>query len=53
MSEPERDGGGEGEPEDGASKGPNLAVFYSLIVLALVLAIGFAALIVMPFYQRR
>jgi hypothetical protein len=52
MSETERDGG-EGEPEDGASKGPNLTVIYSLIVLALALAIGFAALIVMPFYQRR
>ena len=33
--------------------GPNLVAMYSLIALALVLAIGFALLIVWPFYQHR
>lgn len=33
--------------------GPNLVVMYALIALALVLAIGLAALIVWPFYQHR
>lgn len=33
--------------------GPNLVVMYSLIALALALAIGFALLIVWPFYQHR
>jgi hypothetical protein len=40
----------ENEPE---SQGPNLTLMYSLIVLALVLAIGFAMMIVFPFYRRR
>jgi hypothetical protein len=34
------------------SKGPNLTLIYSLLALALVLAIGIGALIVLPFYQR-
>ena len=38
------------EPE---SQGPNLTVLYSLIGLALLLAIGFAMMIVFPFWQRR
>ena len=38
-----------GEP----SQGPNLVLLYSLIALALAVAIGLAGLIVMPFYQRR
>jgi len=44
------------EKDDAAEeprKGPNLVLLYSLIALALVAAIGFAALIVLPFYQRR
>jgi hypothetical protein len=41
---------GDGEDED---RGPNLKLIYSLIGLALVLAIGFATLIVLPFYHRR
>jgi hypothetical protein len=44
----EKDDAGE-EP----SKGPNLVLLYSLIALALVVAIGFAALIVLPFYRAR
>jgi hypothetical protein len=35
------------------SKGPNLVLLYSLIALALVAAIGFAMLIVLPFYRAR
>jgi hypothetical protein len=35
------------------SPGPNLALLYSLIALALALAIGFAVMIVLPFYHRR
>jgi hypothetical protein len=40
-------------PTDEPSQGPNLVVLYSLIALALVAAIGFALLIVLPFYNRR
>ncbi len=40
-------------PEDTPSKGPNLVLIYSLIALALAVAIGFALLIVLPFYHRR
>jgi hypothetical protein len=41
------------EQEEEPSKGPNLVLLYSLIALALVAAIGFAMMIVMPFYLRR
>lgn len=41
------------EHEDKAGRGPNLALLYTLIVLALLAAIGMAALIVRPFYLRR
>ena len=33
--------------------GPNLALIYGLVALALAAAIGFALLIVLPFYRRR
>ncbi|HEX8713812.1 MAG TPA: hypothetical protein VF730_18200 [Terracidiphilus sp.] len=36
-----------------SSKGPSLVLVYSLIVLAILLAIFCAAMIVLPFYQRR
>jgi hypothetical protein len=39
----------DGEP----SEGPNLVLLYSLIALALAVAIGLAMLIVLPFYHRR
>lgn len=39
--------------EDEPSRGPNLVLLYSLIALALAAAIGFALLIVRPFYLRR
>lgn len=35
------------------SQGPNLVLLYSLIAVALAAAIGFAMMIVLPFYQRR
>jgi hypothetical protein len=41
------------DAEDPRSNGLNLKLIYSLIALAMVLAIGFAALIVLPFYHRR
>jgi hypothetical protein len=41
------------EEEDEPSTGPNLVLMYSLIALALVAAIAFALMIVMPFYVRR
>jgi hypothetical protein len=41
------------DAEDKPSQGPSLTLMYSLIALALALAIGFAALIVLPFYRRR
>ena len=41
------------EDEEPESQGPNLTAMYSLIGLALVLAIGFAMAIVFPFWKRR
>jgi hypothetical protein len=45
-----------GEPIDEGdeqSSGLNLKLIYGLIVAALLAAIGVAALVVLPFYQRR
>jgi hypothetical protein len=50
MSNPDRNPPDE---EEAPSQGPNLVLIYSLVALALVAAIGFAILIVLPFYQRR
>jgi hypothetical protein len=33
--------------------GPSLTLIYSLVALALLFAVSFAALIVLPFYRRR
>ena len=41
------------ESADAANHGPNMVLFYSLIALALIAAIGLALLIVRPFYLRR
>jgi hypothetical protein len=41
------------DPEDSPSKGPNLVLIYGLIALSMIAAIGFALLIVLPFYHRR
>jgi hypothetical protein len=40
-------------PEDSPSQGPSLTLIYSLIALALIAAIGFAMMIVLPFHHRR
>ncbi|HEV2326957.1 MAG TPA: hypothetical protein VGS10_23670 [Terracidiphilus sp.] len=40
--------------EDGdPPKGPSLILMYSLIALALLVAFAIAAIIVLPFYERR
>ncbi len=39
------------EPEQ--NSGPNLTLIYALIALAFLAAVGFAVLIVLPFYHRR
>lgn len=40
------------EQEPGG-RGPNLTLVYSLIAVAMLVAIGIAAMIVLPFYHRR
>ena len=39
--------------EDQSAQGPSLKLLFGLLVLALAAAIGFALLIVLPFYHRR
>jgi hypothetical protein len=39
--------------ENQPAQGPSLKLLYGLLALALALAIGFALLIVLPFYRRR
>ena len=52
MSEPERPPASPGsEPPDRPAQGPSLTLLFGL--LALAAAIGFALLIVLPFYHRR
>jgi hypothetical protein len=54
MSDPERQPDSPAsDPEDSPQQGPSLTLIYSLIALALIAAIGFALLIVAPFYHRR
>jgi hypothetical protein len=59
MSDPERPASGNGGkppqplPEDRPAQGPSLTLLFGLLALALAAAIGFALLIVLPFYQRR
>ena len=54
MNDAERPGAGrQNESGDGPKQGPSLTLLYSLIALALAVAIGLALLIVLPFYQRR
>jgi hypothetical protein len=50
MNDPERTQ--KDEPEEEKSSGPNLVLLYSLIALALIVAMGLAVLIVFPFYRR-
>ena len=54
MSDPEiLPPGPEKHAREESSSGPSLTLLYSLIALALAAAIGFALLIVLPFYRRR
>ena len=54
MNDPDRPGADSKDADgDEAAQGPNLILLYSLIALALAVAIGLAALIVWPFYMRR
>ena len=54
MSDPERIPSGPGDDSEGSSsQGPSLKLLYSLIALALAVAIGLAMMIVLPFYHRR
>jgi hypothetical protein len=54
MSDGDQGTSSGGKDPDGPSSGePSLRLLYSLIALALVVAIGVAVLIVLPFYQRR
>jgi hypothetical protein len=41
------------ERPEAERQGPSLVLMYGLVALALVLAVGFAALIVLPFHLRR
>jgi hypothetical protein len=52
MSDPKPDAP-QDEEEVQKARGPNLTLLYGLILLAVLAAIVFAALIVMPFYHRR
>ncbi|MGA2728116.1 MAG: hypothetical protein ABSE96_09905 [Terracidiphilus sp.] len=40
------------QEEDEPSKGPNLVLIYSLLGAALLIAMGLATMIVLPFYHR-
>jgi hypothetical protein len=40
-------------PEDQPAQGPSLVLLFSLLAVALAAAVGFALLIVLPFYHRR
>jgi hypothetical protein len=50
LAQPHRDAADASEKR---SAGPNLALIYGLLALGLLVAIGFAVLIVLPFYHRR
>lgn len=51
MSEPKRPEAEEYSSGGPERTGPNLALLYGLIALALAVAIGFAVMIVLPFYH--
>lgn len=53
MSDRDKRGALGPESSKDEPQGPNLTLIYSLIGLALLVAVGIAALIVLPFYQRR
>lgn len=53
MNNAKHDSQPEQSRTDDEARGPNLALIYSLVGLALLAAIAIALLIVFPFYQRR
>jgi hypothetical protein len=53
MNDRGQPGAADREPEVEKPQGPNLTLLYSLIALAIAAAIAIAAIIVLPFYQRR
>jgi hypothetical protein len=54
MSDSSKKPAGSEDEQDGEpSSGPSLTLLYSLIGLAMAVAIGLALLIVLPFYYRR
>jgi len=53
TSDREKSAAETGKPEEEDARGPNLVLLYSLIALALAVAIGLAVLIVWPFYMHR
>jgi hypothetical protein len=53
MSNLKRSQGQEDGLEEPKRRGPNLILIYSLMLLALLAAIAVAALVVLPFYNRR
>ena len=53
MSNSKRLPEGPGDQPESATKPTNLTLLFSLVALALAAAIGFALLIVLPFYHRR
>jgi hypothetical protein len=54
MSELSENPYGSPEPEpESESKGPNLVLLYSILALGLLAAIGFAVMVIWPFYLRR
>lgn len=52
MSKSEHPAAGDESPQE-PLPGPSLKLIYALLALALAAAIGFALLIVLPFYHRR
>lgn len=54
MSDPERRSAPEEESDGGKPpRGVNLVLIYSLMLVAFLVAMGLAALIVLPFYRHR
>ena len=41
------------DPEGSPQRGPNLTLIYGVIILAMIAALAIAAMIVLPFYNRR
>jgi len=39
--------------DENESKGPNLVLIYTLMAIAFLIAVAFAAAIVLPFYHRK